>query len=121
MPEKLGRGSMSTPLGHRIYLGPKGTGDNSMFGKRMAPEAVEGPIRETRVTWRRLDCLNPRVHTVKTAGWAERLQPQLSFEHWRGGIGSSNDIVEGMGGSESPQGPERGRLHHSDNVHHDRK
>jgi hypothetical protein len=99
---------MSTPLGHRIYLGPKGMGDNSMFGKRMVPEAVEGPIRETRVTWRRLDCLNPRVHTVKTSGWAERLQPQLFFECWRREIGSSNDIVEGMGGNESPQGPERG-------------
>jgi hypothetical protein len=112
---------MSTPLGHRIYLGSKGMGDNSTFGKRMVPEAVEGPIRETRVTWRRLDCLNPRVHTVKTSGWAERLQPQLFFECWRREIGSSNDIVEGMGGNESPQGPERGRLHHSENVHHDRK
>jgi hypothetical protein len=99
---------MSTPLGHRIYLGPKGMGDNSMFGKRMVSEAVEGPIRETRVTWRRLDCLNPRVHTVKTSGWAERLQPQLFFECRRVGIGSGNDIVEEMGGNESPQGPERG-------------
>jgi hypothetical protein len=99
---------MSAPLGHRIHLGPKGMGDNSMFGKRMVPEAVEGLIRETRVTRRRLNCLNSRVHTVKTSGWAERLQSQLFFECWRRGIGSSNDIVEGLGGNESPQGPERG-------------
>ena len=99
---------MSIPLGHRIYLEPKGTGNNSMLGKRMVPEAVEGPIRETRVTWRMLDCLNPRVHTVKTSGWAERLQSQLFFERRKREIGSGNDIVEGMGGNESPQGPERG-------------
>src|SRR5712691_195657 len=47
----------------------------------------------------------PKGH--KTSGWAERLQPQLFFEYRRVGIGSGNDIVEGMGGNESPQGPER--------------
>jgi hypothetical protein len=98
---------MSTPLGHRIYLGPKGMGDNSMFGKRMATEAVEGPIRETRVTWRRLDCLNPRVHTVKTSGRVERLQPRLSLGRRSIGIGFGNDIAKGLGGNEPPQGPER--------------
>jgi group II intron reverse transcriptase/maturase len=92
-----------------------------MFEKRMAPEAVEGPIRQTRVIWRRLNCLNPRVHTVKTSGRVERLQPRLSFECWRQGIGSGNDIVEGLGGNESPQGPEQGAYITLTNVHHDRK
>jgi hypothetical protein len=99
---------MSAPLGHRIYLGPKGMGDNSMFGKRMVPEAVEGPIRETRVTRRRLDCLNPRVHAVRTSGRVERLQPRLSLGCRSIGIGFGNDIAKGLGGSEPPQGPERG-------------
>jgi hypothetical protein len=98
---------MSTPLGHRIYLGPKGMGDNSMFGKRMAPEAVEVPIRETRVIRRRLNCLNPRVHTAKTSGRVERLRPgvlrilelknKLRKRHRRG-----------LDGNEPSQGPERG-------------
>jgi hypothetical protein len=97
---------MSTPLGHRIYLGPKGMGDNSMFGKRMALEAVEVPIRETRVTWRKLNCLNPRVHTAKTSGRVERLRPgvlrilelmiKLRERHRRG-----------LDGNEPSQGPER--------------
>jgi len=69
---------MSIPLGQRTYLRPKGMGNNSMFGKRMVPEAVKEPIRMTRVTRRRLDCLNPRVHTVKTSGRVERLQSRLS-------------------------------------------
>ena len=33
---------MSTPTGHRTYLGPKGKGENSMFGKRKVREAVYG-------------------------------------------------------------------------------
>jgi len=32
---------MSIPMGRRTYLGPKGMGDKSMFGKRMSREAVE--------------------------------------------------------------------------------
>ncbi len=32
---------MSTPMGRRTCLGPKGMGDNSMFGKRMSREAVK--------------------------------------------------------------------------------
>src|SRR5713101_6532874 len=105
---KLGRGSMSAPLGHQTYLGPKGMGDNSMFGKRMVLEAVEGPIRKTRVTRRRLNCLNSRVHTVKTSDRVGRLQPRLSFGCRRVGIGSGKDIAEGLRGNEPRQGPERG-------------
>jgi hypothetical protein len=33
---------MSTPMGHRTYLGPKGKGESSMFGKRKMLEAVYG-------------------------------------------------------------------------------
>jgi hypothetical protein len=99
---------MSTPLGHQTYLGLKGMGDNSMFGKRMVPEAVEVPIRKTRVTWRRLNYLNPRDHTVKTSDRVERLQPRLSFGCRRLGIRFGKDIAEGLGGNEPPQGPERG-------------
>ena len=69
---------MSTPLGHRIYLGPKGMGDNSMFGKRMVSEAVEGPIRKTRVTRRRLNCLNSRVHKSKHLAGQNGCSPSCS-------------------------------------------
>ena len=112
---------MSTPLGHRTYLGPKGKGNNSMFGKRMVAETVEGPIRKTRVTWRRLDCLNSRVHTVKTSGRVERLQPRLSFGCRSIGSGFGNGIAKGLDGNEPSQGLERGAYITLNNVHHDRK
>lgn len=99
---------MSTPMGRRTYLGPKGMGDNSMFGKRMNREAVkrldpqdssdmakadlpesQGPVNQS--SWSGRTAVTPTVPTI----------PELASS-------SGKDIAQGLGGSEPPQGSQRG-------------
>ncbi len=51
-------------LGLMAYLDPKGEGDKSMPGNRRSRLGVWAARRGTRVTWRKLDCLNPNLQKV---------------------------------------------------------
>jgi hypothetical protein len=56
------------PSGHRTYLEAKAKGESSMSGKAGAVKPPSRLPAETRMAWRRLDCLNLSARTLNTAG-----------------------------------------------------
>ena len=47
------------------YPDLKGERDNSMLLKRWSAQALGLGCRGTRVIWRKLDCLNPNLQTIR--------------------------------------------------------
>jgi hypothetical protein len=99
---------MSMPLGHRTYLGPKGKGENSMFGKRMCSEAVYGhdPQDPSDMVKAELPELQ-RPFSKNSGGRVARLHTPLGLRIPGGGSAPGNDIVASQGRSERPQGLKR--------------
>lgn len=57
------------------YPEPKGEGDSSMSGNQWSCSGVETMHWEARVTWRKLNCLNPNLQLMQAETSAGKPHP----------------------------------------------
>lgn len=99
---------MLMPLGYRTYLGLKRKGENSMFGKRVRPEAVYGRDPQNPGDKAKAVLLELQRPFSKCRGSrVARLHTPIVRRIQGPGAAPEKDIATGQGGSEPPQGLER--------------